>query len=309
LSGDAAWDIAVGNDFGLPDAFWTRQAGAWTPFQPFTALTYSTMSFDVGDVNNDGQQDFFAADMNPLSDDRETTAAYAPVLDRIKGLPRAADDLQIMTNTLHIQEAEGYVNRAEAWGVAASGWAWSSKFGDLDSDGWLDLYSVNGMIAEDLLNYLSHGELKEHNQAFHNVGGRFVPAPEWKLDAQESGRGMSMADLDDDGDLDIVVSNLQAASTLFENQLCGGNNLLVTLQQAGTNPDAIGARLTLHTSAGISQREVRAASGYLSGDPVVVHFGIPAGSQLYSLVIDWPDGTQSRVDNLSSNTHLTLQHL
>ncbi len=93
---------------------------------------------------------------------------------------------------------------------------------------------------------------------------------------------------------------------LFENQLCGGSSLEVELRQPGTaNAFAIGAQLTLTTSMGSYSRTVRAASGYLSGDPVRVHFGLPAEAALEQLTIRWPDGAVSNVNTLTPHTLLT----
>jgi enediyne biosynthesis protein E4 len=191
-------------------------------------------------------------------------------------------------------------NEAANWGVDATGWSWSAKLGDLDNDGLLDLYIVNGMIAQNLFNHLPNGELVEENQAFRNQGlGTFLPAPEWNLGSTLSGRGMSMADLDNDGDLDIVVNNLRGPAQVFENRLCGGEGLEIELfWPASSNTRAIGAEIELHTSLGILRRDVRAASGYLSGDPARVHFGFPTGTQLDKLIIRYPDGAQAEIDSL-----------
>jgi hypothetical protein len=184
------------------------------------------------------------------------------------------------------------------------------QVGDLDSDGFVDLYVVNGMIAVDLFWYLPYDELIEENQVFRNIDGiGFTQAPEWGLNVTDSGRGMTMADMDNDGDLDIVVNNLMSASQLFENQLCGGNNLTVDLRQPeSTNLDAIGSQVILHTSTGIYQREVRASSGYLSGDPSRIHFGFPEISQIYYLEVIWTDGEIDRIDDIDANTHLEITH-
>ena len=107
---------------------------------------------------------------------------------------------------------------------------------------------------------------------------------------------MVMADLDDDGDLDIVVNNLRSPAQLFENQLCGGQSIEVALQWHGIqNHDAIGAQVTVQTSLGSLVRDVRAASGYLSGDAPVLHFGLPSGATITGLEISWPDGRRSVV--------------
>jgi hypothetical protein len=213
---------------------------------------------------------------------------------------QVAADPQIMENVLLVRGADGrYWNQAPDWGVDGTGWAWSSKFGDLNLDGYVDLYAVNGMIEERLFSHLPDHELVEENQAFRNEEGlRFVRMPGWKLDSPNSGRGMVQADLDGDGDLDIAVNNLRGPARLFENQLCrGGDPLLVELRQPGTaNPFAIGAQLRLITDAGDLLRDVRVGSGYLSGDAPRIHFGVPAGATIAALEIRWPDGARSRID-------------
>jgi hypothetical protein len=112
-----------------------------------------------------------------------------------------------------------------------------------------------------------------------------------------------MADMDGDGDLDVVVNNLRGPAQLFENRLCGGDALLVDVRWPGSgNTHAIGAELELHTSAGVLRRDVRAASGYLTGDPARVHFGLPRGAMLQRLVVRFPDGARATLDAPQPNT-------
>ncbi len=253
-----------------------------------------------------GSTELFTTDMKPVSQDIATLAEWLPMIQE-SYTERPPLDPQRMENSLQVPGQSGkFQNLAYDRGIDATGWSWSGKLGDLDQDGFLDIYVVNGMIAADLLDYLPTHELVEANQVVHNDGtGNFAPAPEWGLGSTRSGRGMSMADLDGDGDLDIVVNNLTSPAQLFENQLCGGESLLVDLRQPGTqNPFAIGAVAILHTSMGDLRRDVRVASGYLSGDPTRLHFGFPQGTTLDRLEIQWPDGTVSEVGDLSAHTLL-----
>ena len=214
-----------------------------------------------------------------------------------------------MENVLQVRQPDGsFENQAQASGIAATGWSWSSQFGDLDNDGLLDLYVVNGMAAEELFGHLPNGELVEQNQAFRNEGDRrFAAQPQWRLNATEGGRGMILADLDQDGDLDVVVNNLDAPARVFENQLCAGKALEVDLRWPDSgNTRGLGAVLTLQTSDGTLTREIQAVSGYASGDPTRVHFGLPAGSTLHRLDIRWPDGALSSIFDLSPGTLVTV---
>ncbi len=305
---DGQRDIVVGNDFNLPDYAWRRTTDGWQP-TAFDTTSHSTMGLDVADIDNDGVAELFASDMAPYAEDPATVAAWEPLMAAMAEGVLPADDPQIGANTLQVwTDAAGYQNAAEARGLDATGWTWSGKFGDLDQDGWLDFYAVNGMIEATLLGHLPGGELVEENQALRNVGrGYFQPAPAWNLGSTRSGRGMAMADLDGDGDLDIVVNNLQSPAQLFENRLCGGSSLLVDLRWPGSaNTNAVGATVTLQTDAGTFTRDVRSGSGYLSGDPPQLHFGFPVTATLHALTIAWPDGAISTVPGPQPNTRLTV---
>ncbi len=308
LNRDRRPDIVAGNDFGQRDQTWLRDGAGWSAAEPFAATTHSTMSLDWGDLDNDGGFELFATDMKPYAIDTATLAAWLPVMATMPA-KHAPGDPQIMDNVLQVRGADGrWHNEAFRRGVDATGWSWSGKFGDLDNDGFLDLYVVNGMIARELFHHLPGDELVEQNQARRNSGrGYFMPAPEWGLGSTAGGRGMSMADLDNDGDLDIVVNNLRAPAQLFENRLCGGAGLEVDLRwPASGNTRAIGARLVLHTDRGTYTRDVRATSGYLSGDPARVHFGFPADAVLERLEVRWPDGAISALARPDRQTLLTV---
>lgn len=304
LNGDARPDIIVGNDFAVPDMTFLNVPEGWAATEPFTHTSHSTMSLAADDLDNDGRAELFATDMKPYPGEDETP--WGPLMEAMMGDPHPEGDPQIMENVLQRAGDDGFVNEAAAWGVTGTGWSWSGKFGDLDSDGLLDLYVVNGMMELSTFSHLPNHELVEQNQAFRNGGSAFVPVPEWGLNSELSGRGMSMGDLDNDGDLDIVVNNLRGPAQLFENRLCGGTGLEVELRGSGGNTRAVGARLILQTTQGKLYRTVRAASGYLSGDPARVHFGVAQGAGLETLTIVWPDGQTSEVTDLNPSQRLTV---
>lgn len=312
VNGDQLPDILVGNDFDIPDYAWLNTPAGWKAAHPFVQTTHSTMSIDMGDINNDGRPEFFQSDMKPYAHDAATAAAWAPVMPdmHMGAMSAMSADPQMMENALLMRDDSGsYYNLSSALGVDATGWSWSGKFGDLDNDGYLDLYIANGFIEERLLTHLPNYELVEENQAFRNTGsGHFEPMPAWALGSTRSGRSMVLADFDADGDLDIVINNLRAAAQLFENRLCSGSSLQLDLTLANAqNRTAIGAQAILHTDRGDLVRDVRAASGYLSGDAPRLYFGFPNDAVLHSLTVRWPDGAFTTVDSIKANTlmHLT----
>jgi len=296
LNGDGHLDIWVGDDFAVPDQLWLWTPNGWKPAPPLATTSHSTMSLDFGDINNDGVNEVFSTDMKPYKGDVQGEEVMPAIIASINEGRNTKTDPQVNANVL--QSVGIFKNFAESAGVDATGWSWSGKFGDLNQDGLLDLYVVNGFSEQTTFPSLPNHELVEANQAFANVGeGHFVPMPEWKLDSTRGGRGMSIADLDGDGDLDIVVNNLNSPAQLYENQLCEGKSLEVDLLwPQSLNTRAIGAKLVLHTTMGTYYRDVKVASGYISGDTTRIHFGFSDQANLQSLEVIWPDAEVSVID-------------
>ncbi len=306
LNGDGHLDIWVGDDFAVPDQLWLWTPNNWSTAPPLATTSHSTMSLDFGDINNDGVNEVFSTDMKPYKGDVQGEEVMPAIIASINEGRNTKTDPQVNANVL--QSVGIFENFAESAGVDSTGWSWSGKFGDLNQDGLLDLYVVNGFSEQTTFPSLPNHELVEANQAFVNVGqGRFVPMPEWKLDSTRGGRGMSMADLDGDGDLDIVVNNLNSPAQLFENQLCQGKSLEVDLLwPQSLNTRAIGAKLVLRTTAGTYYRDVKVASGYISGDTARIHFGFSEQANLQSLEVIWPDTEVSVINAPLANHLLTV---
>jgi hypothetical protein len=302
---DGRRDLMVGNDFAVPDAYWFNTKAGLVAAQPFNRITKNTMGFSSADIDNNGTFELFATDMKPKFDHLETIAKWMPFMERTyqklqyKSLQRAENVLQTWTGA-------SYQNMAYEQNIDATGWSWSAQFGDLDNDGFQDLYIVNGMIDKENLKYLPNNELIEKNQIYHNVRGTFQKESTWNLESVRSGRGMVMTDLNNDGRLDVVVNNLESKSQIFENQLCGGQALEVSLNWQGSqNTHGLGATLKLYTSNGVLQRELLNQSGYLSGNDPKIHFGFAKNTTLEKLEILWTDGTSSVV-NPQANTQIKI---
>lgn len=300
IDGDGRTDIYVGNDLATPDFLWLDTATGWTPTTPFTTTSYSTMSVDSADLDNDGRNEFFTTDMAPAEpDDR-----YREVAEDLAAAP-VVDDIQIPVNVLNDPDGSTFTNLAPGEAIETTGWSWSGLFGDLDNDGLQDLYVANGMRSDALFDFLPDARLVEENQAFRNESGNLVPVDEWGLGAVEGGRGMAFADLDSDGDLDIVINNLDTPSRLFENQLCG-NAVEVELEWLGTdNIDALGATVSLQAGEETLTRSITSSRGYLSSSPPTAHFGV-GQTEIGDITVTWPDGRTSTVSNVDVNSRHTI---
>ncbi len=307
---DGRDDILVGNDFDSVKDFYflADPSGGWEQVSAFDTTTQNTMSFDLGDVNNDGMQELFAADMHPYKFDAETEKEWERAMEMMME-EHSPENPQVMENVLQSADGEGnWQNMAADMGINFSGWSWSSRFGDLDQDGFQDLYVVNGMATSETFGHLPDFELIEENQVFRNLGdGSFETITDWNLNQTEGGRGMTLADLNGDGDLDIVVNNLLKPATILENRVCGGDSLLVELNDSDSpNTFAVGSKIILNTSVGRMVRDVRVNSGYLSGDTVGVHFGIARDAQIIDMEIEWPDGEISKLGKVQPNQKIII---
>ena len=309
INQERRYEVIIGNDFAVKDRYFVYENGGWQESPPMSVMPHSTMSYDAADLNNNGHNEIFAVDMKPYAEDEATLAQWQPVMDMMMTMPHPEGDPQIMENVLYTADSSGVIeNIAPQLELDATGWSWSSQFGDLDNDGFQDLYVVNGMISVELFSHLPKNELVEENQVYRNLKGeQFIAQASWGLNDTASGRGMAMADLDHDGDLDIVVNNLMSQAKVFENQLCAGDSIEIDLRwHSIPNRHAIGSQIILETDRGSYRRDLNAASGYLSGDASRVHIGFPADTALHSLTILWRDGAVSTVENPPANTLLTI---
>jgi len=306
LNDDGRADILVGNDFNEPDAAWTVTPSGYTPIAPFSQTTENTMSLDYADTDNNGVLDIFAADMKPYDQSVTTMAQWLPAMLKLTR-PLSADDPQYIENTLQMWDGTNWQNTAYNLQLDATGWSWSATFADLDNNGWQDLYVVNGMKANDLLAYLPNGELSEDDLLFQTSDAKKYTITQRGLQHTGSGRAASMVDLDNDGDLDVVVNPIDGPAQLYRNNLCGTQSIIMTLiDESSRNRDAVGAVVRIQSPMGSQMRSVQVSSGYLSGRSTTIHFGLGTDTTVPTMHIQWPDGTYSMIDSLHSGAHYTI---
>ena len=306
LDHDGRPDLLVGNDFNEPDAAWTISDAGYTAVALFSQTTENTMSLDYADYNNDGVLDIYATDMKPYDQSVTTMARWLPAMLKLTR-PLTADDPQYTENTLHSWDGTRWRNRAYELQLDATGWSWSAKFADLDNNGWQDLYVVNGMKATDLLSYLPDNELSEDDMLFVTDDSMRYVLIDNGISHTGSGRAATMADLDNDGDLDVVVNPIDGYAQLYRNELCQTHSIAVTLvDPTSANRDAVGAVVTVAANQQLLTRSIQVTSGYLSGQPTTAHFGLGDTQRVERLVVTWPDGSLSELKDLTSNMHYTI---
>lgn len=317
IDGDGLDDVVVGNDLGTPDRVWRGSrdlpgVDGLTVTQLFDITSLSTMSIDVADIDNDGDQDLLTTDMARM--DGSDDDVWAPVEADIE--QARVDEIQQPRNAVQIADGSAgdmvFTENAVDLGVSATGWSWSGLLGDLDDDGRVDLYVVNGMQAEGIFDTLPDGELVEANQAFRNDGGAFTPMPDWGLASIDGGRGMAQADIDGDGDLDIIINNLGDPAALWENRLCApgadaASSIIVEPIWSGTqNVDALGATVTVSSTDRSIARSgvITGARGYISTSATQVHVGLGQVDDAaeFAATVRWPDGAVTVIDGLAADT-------
>lgn len=322
-NGDGRLDIYVANDFaGVDRLYRNKGEGAFEDVIAASTprIPYYAMGSDFGDVNNDGLDDFWVADMAPS--DR---ARYKRTLESHKHVYEGTENVfphQYMENTLLLNlTGERFADVAALAGLHRTDWTWASRLVDLDNDGWLDAFATNGMLRNfndgDLgmrlqgRNNLQHYAqifrptpvLEETNLAYRNLDGiRFESAGvPWGLNKLGVSFGAAFADLDRNGSLDLVLSNFKEPPSVYRGLESEESRAFIELRGNESNHFGVGARVEV--SAG-GQKQVKILMphrGYMSSDEPLLHFGLGDARQIDRMTIRWPSGIVQRLENLAVN--------
>jgi len=302
-------------------------------------ISKNGMGCDVADYNNDGLMDIFVPDMMAEDNKRQKLLRGPDEYDKYNLLVDSGYFHQNMRNTLQLNrgvDSGGIPQFSEIGqlaGVSNTDWSWSPLFADFDDDGHKDLFITNGywrdytdmdFLAYDVAGYRQQygqqapwfdlvakmPQTKISNYAFRNKGDLCFEnvTAAWGLSALNVSQGAAYADLDNDGDLDLVVNNTgERASVYRNNNIAHAHFLAVKLKGTKGNSFAIGSKVSVQTNTGARQwLEQQPARGYLSGMEPVLHFGLGADTVITSLVVRWPGGGYSQLKNIKANTVITI---
>jgi hypothetical protein len=302
------------------------------------------MGVDASDFNNDGWVDIFQLDMN-AADNFRSKANMSSMNPQVFYQSVALGlHHQYMQNSLQLNQGNllsnspAFSNISRWSGVSSTDWSWGGLFADFDNDGWKDLYVTNGIRRDvnnkdfynehrvffdkmkndpnyknkheefKLLSYLEKmPSEKLTNYLFQNQQDKGFENKniEWGLDEKTFSNGLVYSDLDNDGDLDLVVNNLEDIASIYRNNSVNTNFIGFELE-GKNNQIPIGTRVHLKVNGQSQMQELNLSRGYLSSVSPRIHFGLGTNTLVDEIIVQWPDETQTKVINAEINTYNTI---
>ena len=346
IDGDGWPDIYVTNDYDERDFMYlNNHDGSFREVLTKAASHISefAMGSDIADYNNDGKPDIAVLDMLPESNHRQKLLRGADNYDKYTLRAEHGFHHQQMRNTLQLNNGNGpdgipmFSEVGQLAGVSNTDWSWAPLFADFDNDGWKDLFISNGILRDitnlDFVKYTSGYTLgqaekagnkvemwqlvqqmpstKMTNYLFrnnHDLSFRNM-TEEWGFNRQAISNGAAYADLDNDGDLDLVINTLNDAPIIYRNnatEMHKGHYLRVRLD--GEKPNAFGIGAKVYTTAphGRQLQEQYLSRGFQSSIDPVMHIGCGTDSVISSITVVWPTGKVSEIKNCRTDTLLTI---
>ncbi len=335
---DDGWtDLYVSNDFGSPDCLYINQKDGTfaNKIKQATAHTsFYGMGVDIADFNNDGFMDIVQMDMDAASNRRSKANMASMNPELFENIERVGFQYQYMQNTLQMHT--GYSHKSipkfkdisRLAGISSTDWSWAPLLADFDNDGFKDLFVSNGTRREinnkDYFESLK-GEKKHKdsllikslripsepidNFIFKNNGDLSFSKNNtaWGIEDKGFSNGAVYADLDNDGDLELVTNNIDKVVTIFENHSADHNNYIsLAFKGPAKNANGLGTKVHVYHSEMHQVQELTLSRGFQSSVAPKMHFGLGKNDQIDSLVVIWPNQKTQTLTQIPANTLLTL---
>jgi hypothetical protein len=341
INGDHWPDIYVSNDYNEQDYLYiNNQDGTFTEsLEEFIGHTsLFSMGSDIADINNDGHPEIMSLDMLPEGNYRQKMVSGPDNYDKYQLLVNSGFYNQTMRNMLQLNnQGRSFSEIGQFAGISNTDWSWASLFVDLNLDGYKDVFITNGYKRDytnmDFMNYAVQEKLNENrtgeqtavmellenipstveeNYTYRNNGDlTFTKVNSaWGLDRESLSNGAAYSDLDNDGDLDLVVNNIEEDAFVYRNnseKMTDNSYLRIRLQGEGMNTFGIGTRISVFVGTNEIFQEVMPTRGYQSSVDYTLVFGLGDINEVDSLSVLWPDFSKQSLKNIKTDQTLTLK--
>ncbi len=327
-------DIYVSNDFLEPDAMYINQQDGTFKNEinsRIKHISFNSMGSDYADLNNDLNPDLLTLDMLAENYARSKQNMASMSTSNFNAMVNIGYHHAYMANLLHYNNGNGkFQETAQFSGIVKTDWSWAPLIADYDNDGLKDIFISNG-IYKDYTNQDFRTALKQKNAngesvtlaeltdmmpfqkldnyIFKNNGDLTFTKTikEWGLEDPSFSSGAAYADLDNDGDLDLIVNNIDDEVGIYRNN-ANNNFLQIKLKGPNTNSLGIGAKVYVKNGENIQLQQLHLARGFQSSVPEILHFGLGKNAKVDELVIEWPDGKISKQTEVSGNQKLFIDY-